>query len=133
MTLGSAHPDAIFGFAEALRIVLVALAALNIGTLAGRIRHYLFARRALREVGRRADADTAGSVVTFFIGYLIILASMAWRIAQLYHSPASVPLALLAVGLLISLLGLRAMAHHVTPVIISPDSQDLLAKRRRKD
>lgn len=129
----SVGANATFGVDEALRILLVSLAAMNIGTLAGRIRYYLSARRRLQRSNEtRAESDTAAAVVTFFVGYLVILASLAWRIVQLYHAPASWPLVLLAIGLLVSLVGLHAMAKHVTPVIISTATQDLL-KRRRPD
>lgn len=124
--------DVVFGVDEALRMLLVALAAINIGTLAGRIRYYLRAHHALRKANRTADADTAAAVVTFFAGYLVILASMAWRIVQLYHAPASVPLVVLAVGMLVSLVGMRRMAKHVTPQILSAGTRDLLIQRARR-
>lgn len=123
-----------FGVDEGLRITLVALASLNIGAICGRLRHYSRARGELRrEIGTEAESATAASVVVFLSGYLIILASLGWRIIQLYHQqPVSLPLFSMAVGLVISLLGLHYMGKHLAAKIFGsardelrrPDSAD---------
>lgn len=128
--------DPRFGLPEIFRILLVTLVAFNVGTLAGRIREYWRILRALHLNGAApADADPIRAVLRFYVGYLVVLASIAWRVAELYHSALTFPLVLLAVGLTISLLGLRAMVRHVTAHIVSDAGRaalDAYLDRRRR-
>lgn len=105
--------DASFGWPEAVRITLVALAALNIGTLVGRIRSYHRLTRAARANGDLANLPALRSVLNFYTGFLVIVCSLAWRSVQLYHQPVTVPLLLTCVGLAGTLLGLFRMQRHL--------------------
>ncbi len=125
-----------FGPSEMLRIFLVAMAALNIGTIAGRVRSYWTTHHRLQKAGQIADLNTLRAVNVFYVGYLIVLASMAWRIVQLYGVPVTFPLVVLAFGLVLSFAGLRLMAKHVAPQILSEETIEHMVwhrddKRRR--
>lgn len=111
---------------EALRILLVTLCSVNIGVTLGRLRFYIRSRAVLRKrLGTEAESETAASVVLFLSGFLIVLASVAWRVIQLYRQPLSAPLFSLALGLLVSLLGLHFMGHNLTAKILVAAQKDL--------
>ena len=125
--------EANLGFGEIIRMAIMVLSALNIGTLSGRVRRHLkvISRLAKYEDAYAEDIASLRSIARFYVGLLIIFASTIWRVVQLYHAPFAWPLALVVLGLLLSLLGLRGMMRHVTPLLLTRDAVDALENTSR--
>lgn len=101
------------GFPEIVRITSITLAAVNMGTLAGRIRLYVRLAYLARTKSPK-DLWPQRAVLNFYFGLLLLLLSISWRNFQLFHHDVTVPLLISVLAQAWLLVGLSMMRKYVS-------------------